>query len=113
MEGLLARWALAIQEYDFTITYRKGLEHGNADALSRKEYSDSEHAAATTQLPLLMEDLRQQQLSDPVIYQIHRALSHNRSIPPRWHQFPLSRYKQSLNDDGRLLVLLFGLKESE
>ena len=82
MEGLLARWALAIQEYDFTITYRKGLEHGNADAFSRKEYSDPEHAAATTQLPLLMEDLQQQQLSDPVIYQIHRALSHNRSIPP-------------------------------
>ena len=24
MEGLLARWALAIQEYDFTIRYRKG-----------------------------------------------------------------------------------------
>ena len=94
MEGLLARWALAIQEYDFTITYRKGLEHGNADALSWKEYSDPEHAAATTQLPLLMEDLRQQQLSDPVIYEIHRALSHNRSIPPQWHQFPLSRYKQ-------------------
>ena len=36
MEGLPARWALATQEFDFTITYRKGIEHGNADALSRQ-----------------------------------------------------------------------------
>ena len=34
MEGLLARWALATQEFSFTISYRKGVEHGNADALS-------------------------------------------------------------------------------
>ena len=34
MEGLLARWALAMQEYDFMITYRKGLDNANADALS-------------------------------------------------------------------------------
>ena len=36
MEGLLARWALATQEFDFTITYHKRVEHGNADALSRQ-----------------------------------------------------------------------------
>ena len=63
MEGLLARRALAIQEYDFTITYCKGLEHGNADALSQ-EYFDPEYAAATTQFSLQTEELRQQQLSD-------------------------------------------------
>jgi len=34
MEGLLARWALAIQEYNFTIVYPKGTENVNADALS-------------------------------------------------------------------------------
>ena len=33
MEGQLARWALAMQEFDFTITYQKGVEYGNADAL--------------------------------------------------------------------------------
>ena len=34
MEGLLVRWALATQEFDFTISYCKGVEHGNANALS-------------------------------------------------------------------------------
>ena len=33
-EGLLCRWALAVQEYDFSIVYRKGVSNGNADALS-------------------------------------------------------------------------------
>ena len=36
MEGLLVRWVLGMQEFDFTITYRKGTEHGNADALYRQ-----------------------------------------------------------------------------
>ena len=36
MEGLLACWALATQEYDLTISYRKGSANGNADTLSCK-----------------------------------------------------------------------------
>ena len=66
----------------------KGLQHGNADALSWKEYSDleyydPEYAVATTQLPLFTKELRQQQISDPVIHQIHKAFTHNSSNPPR------------------------------
>ncbi|KAL5479703.1 hypothetical protein EMCRGX_G023263 [Ephydatia muelleri] len=34
MEGLLCRWALALQEYDFRIVYRKVSLNTNADALS-------------------------------------------------------------------------------
>ncbi|GBM68170.1 Retrovirus-related Pol polyprotein from transposon 297 [Araneus ventricosus] len=31
----LSRWALALQRYNLTISYRRGIQHGNADALSR------------------------------------------------------------------------------
>ena len=30
MEGMLCRWSLAIQEYDFAIVYRKGSANSNA-----------------------------------------------------------------------------------
>lgn len=33
--GRLARWAVRIQQYDFTIVHRKGEEHAVPDALSR------------------------------------------------------------------------------
>ena len=36
--GILARWALTLQAYDFTILYQKGSANANADALSRMEY---------------------------------------------------------------------------
>ena len=35
LSGKLARWSLVLQEYDFSIEYRKILRHGNVDALSR------------------------------------------------------------------------------
>ena len=99
MEGLLARWALAIQEYEFTITYRRGHENGNADALSRRTYPDVQLIAATSQTPSLTETLHQQQLSDPTIQHLHTALSHASPThaPPQsseWRRSPLSRYKQ-------------------
>ena len=36
LEGQLARWMQKLGEYDFEVKHRKGAEHGNADALSRR-----------------------------------------------------------------------------
>jgi len=41
-EGRLARWALRLQEYDFTITHRAGKLQVVADALSRLPCADQE-----------------------------------------------------------------------
>ena len=97
MEGLLARWALAIQEYEFTITYCRGKENGNADALSRKHHIEEDHVALTNQIPTLTADIYQQQCTDPVIQQLRVALHQDKTRPPCgsvWHKLPFSRYKQ-------------------
>ena len=74
MEGLLARWALAIQEYDFHIVYRKGQHNNNADALSQKAHRPLDVTAASVALPAAMEDIRQSQQSNATILEIRKAL---------------------------------------
>lgn len=38
--GRLARWAVLLQQYDFTIVHRSGKSNGNADALSIRDYDN-------------------------------------------------------------------------
>ena len=79
MEGLLCRWALALQEYTVKIVHRKGTLNGNADALSRRPHP------VTTSLPVAVTTttepttaLRQAQLEDPILQQVQQALSHGK-----------------------------------
>ena len=37
----LTRWALSLQPYNFEISYRKGVDNGNADGLSRQSWEPS------------------------------------------------------------------------
>ena len=97
MEGLLARWALAFQEYDFTIAYHKGTENQNADALSRQFDQQDDHSAAIAISCQSIEDLKLHQSQDQVICQLYDALLHCSTSPPcaqAWSQPPLNRYRQ-------------------
>ena len=95
MEGLQARWALALQEFDFRIVYRKGTLHGNADALSRRTPHCSGVSAATSCVLPSRDELRHQQKCDPQIQVIGKALTSNEARPPAlWQQQPLRRYAQ-------------------
>jgi len=97
MEGLLCRWALALQEYTFKIVHRKGTLNGNADALSRRPH------LAITPLPVAVTSttepttaLRQAQLEDPMLQQVQQALSHSHEKPnsSSWHHPLLKHYLQ-------------------
>ena len=47
LEGSMARWACALQQFDFTIVHRAGDKHQNADALSRfPRASDADRTGA-------------------------------------------------------------------
>ena len=38
----LTRWALAIQPFDFVLVHKPGLQHGNADGLSRQAWAEED-----------------------------------------------------------------------
>ena len=97
MEGLLCRWSLAIQEYDFTIAYRKGSLNANADALSRCVRPEDISAATQVHTHQSKEGLIAAQQSDPVVKVIYEALHQGRTRPEKsgkWSQSPLIRYRQ-------------------
>ena len=94
MEGLLCRWALALQEYDFVVQYRKGSQNSNADSLSRLP---SCTVSATTAVVGVWEDqaaLRLAQEQDSVLRKVIKALKTSRSKPSSWSEQPLRRYAQ-------------------
>lgn len=94
MEGILCRWALALQEYDFDIVHRKGSLNGNADALSRLPEN---HRATKVSVPLFnCADLHQSQIEDGTISEVLQTRQ-NYSSPPkatRSNKQPLRCYRQ-------------------
>ena len=94
MEGLLARWALTIQEYDFYIIFCKGQHNSNTDALCHKAYSSLDVAAAT--MPAAKEHIQQSQKNEAAIQEICRAALKFPQCPQdgKWKQPPLQWYRQ-------------------
>ena len=66
MEGLLCRWALAMEEYNFQIVYSKGTLNDNAGALSRQPHSISAPVAMTSTTKQIT-DVQQAQQNDSVV----------------------------------------------
>ena len=94
MEGMLCRWALALQEYDLKITYRKRSANANADALSRCGREECALTLATPQY--IPTELQQAQREDEDVSKVRETRSHSEDQPqgPEWRQQPLRRYRQ-------------------
>ena len=95
MEGRLCRWALALQEFDFTIKYRRGSSNANADALSRVPTIPSTCAGTVTVPELTLEDVAQEQGNNEVLNEVRRLVSSGLSNQPRhWNQHPIRKFSR-------------------
>ena len=76
MEGRLCRWALVLQEFDFEIRYRSGVENTNADVLSRKSVEgDISSPILQFSNDLDLKNIRASQKHDPLLSRIIRGIS--------------------------------------
>ena len=92
MEGMLARWALLMQEFTFTIQHRRSKDNNNADSLPHQPHFVLDTAAAVSWSDT--DSLREGQQRDPVIAEIRTWLQTSSSCPTPWSGPPLSRYRQ-------------------
>jgi transposase InsO family protein len=76
LDGKLARWALKLQPYDFTIEYKPGKNHTNVDTLSRLYEPATIYTLGTIEL----HDFRKQQRQDPELRIIIDYLE-NQTLP--------------------------------
>ena len=53
MEGMMARWLHALQQFQFSIVHRLGRDHGNADSLSRVPSSPCRQCTRPDCLPAI------------------------------------------------------------
>ena len=92
MEGRLCRWALALQEFDFVVEYRSGLENVNADVLSRKG-SDEVSLVCEFGPGIDKDRIKVSQENDPSLSTIINLLSKN-LCPSDADQHLSQRYTQ-------------------
>ena len=77
--GRLTRWLLFLQQFNFTVEYKKGVSHTNADALSRRPPSEpSPIATITTDMcPTSTDMLIRAQQEDPQLVHLRQHLEKN------------------------------------
>ena len=81
MEGLLCQWALAMQEFDFVIKYRKGCQNGNADALSRHIPPNPAVAATQFSSDSIKKDIQEAQQADPILQVVYEPVQQHTFLP--------------------------------
>lgn len=119
--GRLGRWVLSLQQFDYTIKYKSGRKHRDADALSRcplptspPTVPDAEASINALSLPPVdLPALQEHQLNDPdfspIICHLNGTVpSSDRKLQRKCKNFKLldaTLYKRNYNPEGQRLLL--------
>lgn len=110
--GRLARWALRLQEYTFSITYKSGRLHKDADCLSRNPVDQPDDTDADSDISILSLSgflhIGDEQRQDPVLRTLMERLSSSPN-DPSLRMFTLrdgTLYRRSVRPDGPELLLV-------
>jgi hypothetical protein len=92
LEGQIARWLERLQQYDFQIQHRAGVNHGNADALSRRPcLPDCRHCAR----------LEEKEPPDQVVM-LESSVSSRRAIQQLVPLWSTAHLQQAQLEDGTI-----------
>lgn len=104
LTGKLARWALILQEYDFSIEHRAGTMHTNADMLSKSPLPTTEDLTGVRQdndSPKLSVNMLEVAPWTPSCYLVHLLEREVTKITDIWEdENVLFRIRESRNPEG-------------
>ena len=98
MQRMLSRWALAMQEFDFNIIYRKESLNSNADELSHQSFQEDQTPVSMTVAKQPCDKIQHAQRDDNIISKIYGALLTSNGKPQgnEWNSSPLHHYAQNV-----------------
>ncbi|GBM76546.1 hypothetical protein AVEN_66006-1 [Araneus ventricosus] len=102
--GLLARWALRLQEYDVDVVFKSGRKHQDADCLSRNPFPKIEETSEDIPFLNTIANFKEEQSKDPKMADILGKMDRRRDST-KFKEFNGILYRKNYDPLGKQWLL--------